>query len=108
MATTWFLPALLDPATQMSPTVLLLPPRRRCHSSYTSLPGRAPRLCGWQLGVHTAGVGGLAAPRSLHEGAASERACLAEKEGERRRRGGWAGEGEPVLSPRVAIFSQAI
>lgn len=34
----------------------------------------------------------------------SKPACLAGKEGERR----GAGEGEPALSPRVAIFSQAI
>ena len=45
--------------------------------------------------------GRFGSARSLHGGAASLRALLGRKE----RR---AGEGEPVLSPRVAIFSQAI
>lgn len=48
--------------------------------------------------------GRFGSARSLHGGAASVRACMAGKEGERRR----AGEGEPAPSPRVAIFSQAI
>lgn len=47
--------------------------------------------------------GRFGSARSLHGGAVSC-ACLAGKEGERRR----AGEGEPAPSPSVAIFSQAI
>lgn len=101
MATKRFLPAFLDPAIQMSPIVLLLPPPR-CHSSYTPLPVRGPRLCGWQLGVQTSGVGGLAAPEVCME---VQRACVPGWEGRREEEGG---EGEPAFSPSVAIFSQAI
>lgn len=87
MATKWFLSAFLDPAIQISPIIFHLPPPRR-HSSYSSLPARAPRLCGWQQGMQTAGVGGLAAPGVCME---VQRVCVPGWEGRREEEGGRKG-----------------
>lgn len=98
MATKRFLPAFLDPAVQMSPIGLILPPPRH-HSSYTSLSERTPRLCGWQQGVQTSGVGGLAAPGVCME---VQRACVPGLEG---RRGGRE-KGSQFLAPEWLFLAR--
>lgn len=99
MATTWIMPLFPAPAMQISPTVLHLPPPRR-HSGCTPPSERVPRPRGWRQGVQTAGVGGLAAPGVCME---VRRACVPGREGKREEEE--AAEGEPTLSPRMAIFS---
>ena len=99
MATTWIMPLFPAPAMQISPTVLHLPPPRR-HSGCTPPSERVPRPRGWRQGVQTAGVGGLAAPGVCME---VPRACVPGREGKREEEE--AAEGEPTLSPRMAIFS---
>lgn len=93
MATKWFLPAFPDPAGQMPPITLLLP-ALTLRSSCTSLPVRAPRLCRWQQGVQTPGVGGLAAPGVCMEVQRAVRAWLGRKE-----RGGGREKGSQLLAP---------
>lgn len=101
MATKGFLPVFLDPAIQMSPIVLLLPPPRP-HSSYSSLPVRVPRLCGWKQGVQTSGVGGLAAPGVCME---VQRACVRAWLG-RKERGGGREKGSQLLAPELLFLAR--
>lgn len=95
MATKWFLPVFLVPAIQLSPIILHLPLQEvsaavPLHQEHPGCVGGSKAWAVWQC------------QESARR--CSERECLAGKEGERRR----AGEGEPALSPRVAIFSRAI